>query len=106
MAKITPKIRTVLLIIFLTGSYNTTYANYTSSFLNFLDIEYEGEYYTIKADLFNSKSSKEKQIHNLQKSFNFSIEKKISQLFANHTLKSSIYGLTGAMLSTDRYAVA
>ena len=33
MTKITPKFRTVLLIIFLTGSYVTTYANAISSFL-------------------------------------------------------------------------
>jgi len=90
MAKITPKIRTVLLLIFLTGSSITAYANYTSSFLNFLEIEYEDGNNIITADPYNSNFSKEKQIHDFQKSFDFSIEKKISQLFANPTLKSRI----------------
>jgi len=47
MRKSPPKFRTFLLFIFLTGSYVTTYADHTSSYLNFLDIEYEGEYKTI-----------------------------------------------------------
>ncbi|MFN4763942.1 beta strand repeat-containing protein, partial [Gillisia sp. Q332] len=95
MAKITPKIRTVLLIVFLLGS-SITYANYSPSSLNFLDIGYLAEYNTITADPYTFKSFKEKQIHNLQKPFDFSIEKKISQIFGfynlNTFIKKNIYG--------------
>src|SRR5680860_1480653 len=90
MAKITPKFRTVLLFIILTGSYLNTYANYTPSFLNFLEIEYEGGFNIIKSNPSYPISSR------AQSSFVFSIEKKISQIYGlynfNNSIKESLYG--------------
>jgi len=90
MAKITPKIRTVLLIIFLTGSYITSYANYPSSFLNFLDIEYEGDSIVVPASLNISKIPSLNDILKSPVFIDNPVENKISQLFANHSLKTRI----------------
>jgi len=90
MAKITPKIRTVLLIIFLTGSFVTSYANFTSSFLNLLDIEYEGELVILPVGLNIPKFASLNEILNSQVFIVNSIENKISQLSANQTLQTRI----------------
>jgi len=78
MAKIIPKIRTVLLIIFLTGSFVTSYANDTSSFLNFLDIEYEGDSVIVPVRLNIPKIPSLNEILNSQ------------VLIENHSLKTRI----------------
>jgi len=90
MAKITPKFRTVLLFIFLTGSYLNTYANYTSSILNFLDIETRGEPVIVPDRLNISKIPALNEILNSQVFIDNSIDNKIAQLFTNQTLKSRI----------------
>jgi len=89
MAKITPKIRTLLLLLFLTGSYISTYANYTSSFLNFLDIEYEADIIIFPTRLEIAKIPTLKEILKSSNTFD-NTENIIAQLFTNYSLKSRI----------------
>ena len=102
MVKITPKIQTFLLVIFLTGSYVISYASYTSSFLNFLEIEYQGES-IVPVSLYNSKFPSLNEIPNSPVFIDNPVEIKISQLSANHTLKTRIKNKIFTQILTDGY---